>query len=219
MAYCDSPEAIKQKLQKELGVDADIIIQILNEEKVSGGGKVNVYHVALFLTTLIGINACVGSNMSEYIKFLKDSFGESFLSLIGLIIVNEPVKHVTHAKTYDAIGKMNLLHTISTKIIEWIKLIKEKGATVENVLPKPIYLLIEMCINDDKEGGKEILKKYVPELDSHQSVDFHDVSGPAIDMVDEFTLRINRPITLKIVTQGGKSRIKKSKRKRKSFKK
>jgi hypothetical protein len=185
-------------------------------KRLRGGGKINASHVAVFLTALMVGGFCYNTNMMEYIKFLKDSFGESLLSMIGLVLSKEG--RLETVKSFDFFNKLNLLHTVSGKFMPYIRAIAKEGVTVENVLPKPLYDLIDFIVNNTfTQANAQTTIKMVKDLEPKTE---SPIDLPVFELKGNNEININYPATLtitkKTAAKGG-NRCKKSKHKSKHY--
>jgi hypothetical protein len=247
---CDTPESIEEKLNDTLTPEQtqqvlDLMDEFNEDEKTGGGGKVTPRHVFLLFLAISGITWC-GLNSGDmsiynYILHLKSTLSTSFLSAIGLMLTTTPgpikVTALETVSGYDLLGKANLLHGISSKLLDWISLLKKKGkdSNIEDILPAPIYKLLSILVSDDSSDKKtKDADKFVEEVqegkvnipnviedDTFQDASDHsnvDYENDVFRVINNRTIEILKPTELSFKSVSGGKKSKRSKNAKKGSK-
>jgi hypothetical protein len=129
--------------------------------KQMGGDGCNVLACVSLLASIIfigyGITTCVYSTTYlEVLHFALDGFMGAFNIIFGITAINnyrasegKPAIDRTaaaHAGQWDVVGKWNMIHMYSGKVMGYITKLRTKGISCKTVIPDPLYDFLKiMC--------------------------------------------------------------------------
>lgn len=148
--------------------------------KQMGGDGCDVLACVSLLASIIfigyGITTCVYSaTYLEVLHFALDGFMGAFNIIFGITAINnyrasqeKPANDRTaaaHAGQWDVVGKWNMIHMYSGKVMGYITKLRTKGISCKTVIPDPLYDFLKiMCEVKAETISKEDAKSQIRAL-------------------------------------------------------